>query len=144
MKEKILELAKSKLGIDITNDNWLEDAVSCSFAVTTLLHECDSDIPIIYGTATLLSFLQESTLFERVDGTDYTPQGADIIISATGTNTRPEIIPHGHVGIFLNETNIASNDSATGKWAQNYTRTTWRARYVAKGGYPTYAFRAVV
>lgn len=143
MQEKILVLAKARIGQDFTKDYLVPDDVSCSFAVTQILHDVDPIIPIIFGTSTLLAYLSESPLFERVDGTEYTPQGGDIIVSATGTNSRPDIIPKGHTGIFLNETDIVSNDSATGLWLQSYSRTTWRQRYVFKGGYPTYAFRAV-
>jgi hypothetical protein len=36
-----------------------------------------------------------------------------------------------------------SNSSATGLWTNNYTITSWVARYRDKGGYPIYFFRKI-
>ena len=135
---KLVDLAKSKLGTDFTDDNTVPDRVSCAFAITTLLHEFDPDIPITAGTYGHWRWLQNSTKFVRV----FEPQAGDIVISPTGTSSDPaHRLPNGHTGIYLTNNTIASNDSATGLFKQNYTRESWRALFHYYGRYSVYLYR---
>lgn len=135
--QRLAELAKSKLETDFTNDNIVPDEVSCAYAVTTILKEFDGVTPIIPGTNQLLTYLETSGLFERI----MEPVAGCIVMSATGTNSKPEIIPNGHTGIYLDNNLIMSNDSASGLWKQNYTRESWRNRYYYRGGYPVRLYK---
>jgi len=132
---KIVSLAKSKLGTDFTNDKIVPDEVSCAFAVTTLLKEAGVNIPIITGTAQLDGWLKQNAT--RI----YEPEAGCIVVSPTGSGSRPDIISNGHTGIYLDNYLIVSNDSASGLWKQNYNRDTWRARYYSKGGYPVRLYK---
>ena len=135
--QKLAELAKSKLETDFTNDDIVPDEVSCAFAVTTIMREFDGITPIIPGTNQLMTYFETSGRFDRI----MEPEAGCIVISATGTNTHPDIIPNGHTGIYLDNNLIMSNDSASGLWKQNYTRESWRNRYYYKGGYPVRLFK---
>lgn len=137
MPKTILQLATEKLGTDFTDDKKVNDDVSCSFAVTTILNEADPNFPIITGTAQLDSYLTKH--WERI----YEPEAGCVVVSPTGEGDNPDM-PNGHCGIYLNNTDIASNSSATGLWTQNYTRESWRERYYYKGKYPVRLFRKVV
>jgi hypothetical protein len=61
-----------------------------------------------------------------------------IVISPTGYGDGR--IKHGHVGIFLDNHLIASNDSKTGIWSPNYTLTSWINKYQKGGGFPVIFF----
>lgn len=135
--QQLANLAISKLETDFTNDLIVPDEVSCAYALTTVLREFDKEIPVIMGTAALLNFFRKSPKFTQV----LEPEAGVIVICATGTNTRPKTMPHGHVGIYIDENRIISNDSASGLWKQNYNRETWRKRYYYRGGYPVRLFK---
>lgn len=138
--EKINEItnkAIASLGTDFTSDAIVPDKVSCAFAVTTLLNSLDKTIPIKTSTYDFWRWLQTSPKFERV----YEPQAGDIVISPTGTSTKPHIRANGHTGIYINNNDIVSNSSFTGLWTQNYTRESWRQYYHYDGGYPVYLYR---
>lgn len=137
--EQIGFIAKSKLGTDFTDDKKVLDDVSCAYAVSSILHEQDPSVPIITGTASLLDYFRSSSLFERV----FEPQAGTIVICATGQGRHPTAVAHGHTGIYLSDTLIASNSSKTGLWTQNYTRDSWRSYYYWEGGYPIYLFNKV-
>jgi hypothetical protein len=143
-REKILSVAKAKLGTDFTNDQIVPDEVSCAYAVSLILRECDPTFPILPSTTDLWRHFQNNaTKWERV----YSPEAGDIIISPTGTNSKPGVMPNGHTGIYADYFNIMSNSSVTttattkGLWEVNFTRESWRDRYYYKGGYPVYLYR---
>ena len=92
------------------------------------------DFPVITGSATLWERSLSGSRLEEVTGT---PQAGDIIISPTQPH-RPFL---GHTGIFLNDREIASNDSDGGTFEQNYTLNRWKGYYSAKGGYPVHIYR---
>lgn len=139
LSQKLADLAKSKLGTDFTNDQVVSDDVSCAFAVTTILRELDPTTPIEYGTGRLLDYFKTSGKFERV----FEPSAGVLVISATGTNSRPDVMPHGHVGIYLDNDKIMSNSSEDGLWKQNFTRESWRTRFYYKGGFPVFLFKCL-
>jgi len=65
-------------------------------------------------------------------------QPGDIIVTATGANTR-----HGHTGYVLDNGDIASNSSATGKLERNYTLDSWMNRVAPRNPQQTAVFRYV-
>lgn len=69
-------------------------------------------------------------------------KAGDIILCPTGHGTNPAM-PHGHVGIIGEAGTVMSNDSATGKWMQNYSVLTWTKYFGVKGGYPVFIFRPI-
>jgi len=137
--EKLLKEALAKRGTDFTNDQIVSDEVSCAFALSTVIHEVDSSFPIIKGTRELEDEVIRCGKFKKID----TPKAGAIVICATGTNSRPDIMPHGHCGIYVDEVNIMSNDSMSGLWIKNYTRETWRQRYYYKGGFNVHLYEKV-
>ena len=136
--DKIVDLALSRIGTDFTSDLKVDDTVSCAFATTSLVHEIDPRVPIIVGTYQWLDFMVKSPLFREI----YTPKAGAIVVCATGTNmaTKKQLMPHGHTGIYVSDTEICSNDSWTGLWLKNYTRLSWRAWFYYRGGYPVRLF----
>ena len=130
--------------IDITDDLKVADEVSCAFALTTILHEQDSRVPIIYGTKELDDYLSNSPLFRKIEQPIETMKAGWIVNSPTMTNSRPDIMPNGHCGLYITETEIMSNSSESGLWCQNYTRDSWRKRYGEKGRYPIRIYEKVV
>lgn len=127
-KKTLLQHCQDSIGIDITPDDMIPDNVSCAITVSTLLRRIDVTFPLVAGTWTLWDILEHRKDYERVT----VPSAETIIISPTGTGNGS--MP-GHVGIFMEDGIIASNDSNTGKFLKNYTLDTWYKRYVEKGGF---------
>jgi hypothetical protein len=95
------------------------------------------DFPIITGTWVLNDTLSKDARFKQVVLFDALP--GDIIVSPTGYGNGT--MPNGHTGVISDNNRIYSNDSATGKWLQNYTVQSWTARYKLSGGYPCNVYR---
>ena len=141
-KMTLLDLAKSKLGTDFTDDRNCPDEVSCVYAVSTILNELNKEIPIRFHTGTFYQYMKSRTdLFEEIPQPIDKMEGGWIVISPTGYGKRPDIIQFGHIGIYFDDDIIMSNDSYSGLWEKNYTRETWRERWGNKGGYPIYIFK---
>jgi hypothetical protein len=137
-KECLLQLAKDNLGRDVTPDDVVSDEVACAEVVSTIIKKVAPDFPIIPHTMNLYKALKNSPTFE---GTlDLEP--GNIIISPTG-HWKSNGVIRGHVGIILENGQIASNTSATGKWESNYTITSWVRRYRGIGNYPLFVFKMV-
>lgn len=60
--------------------------------------------------------------------------GGEIVISPTGYGNGN--LKNGHVGIYLGNQMIGSNDSNDGKFKRNYSLKSWKERYVIVGGFP--------
>lgn len=138
----LLDIINENIGKDASPKNKAPNSLACAETVSTMLQtyfkQYNIDFPIIIGTYELWREMQRRVeLFERV----YEPRAEDVVISATNTNTRPELLPHGHVGCYIDSNKIVSNDSATGNLIQNFTRETWRSLYHYYGGYPVYLYR---
>lgn len=129
--------AISYLGIDASPLDEAPDDVGCADSVSRLVRAV---FPQAFkgsiATADLYKQLRASSEFKLV--TDF--RAGDIIISPTGMGKTGKI-KHGHVGIIGEYEEIMSNSSATGLWTNNYTLTSWVARYRTLGGYPIYFFR---
>jgi len=141
MNEKLYELAKSKIGIDVSPRDIAPDDLACAESVSTLLNIVDPTIPVMTGTYVLWDFIKDDIRFERI----YEPVAGCVVISPTGLGNG--VLKNGHTGIYISDTEICSNSSypdkngVIGLWTQNYTRESWRARYYYKGGYPVYLFK---
>ena len=70
------------------------------------------------------------------------PIEGDIVISPTGYGTTGKVL-NGHVGIYVGNQDIMSNDSQTGKFEKNYTLFSWKKRYGEEGGYPVKFYRVI-
>ena len=135
----LLTTCKNALGTDASPKDNAPDDFGCSETVTTLLKQVYPETPIILGTWTLWRYLEDpKNKWERV--TDYAPE--TIVISPTGTGRGT-----GHVGIVLDDELIASNNSfgnLKGKFTINYTKETWKKKYVDTQSMPVYLYRRVV
>jgi hypothetical protein len=132
--QKLYDAAVAALGTDASPNDLAPDELGCAETVSSIIRKVLPDFPVITGTATLWERFISDGRFTEVTGT---PQAGDIIISPT----QPQRPFPGHTGIFLGEREIASNDSRTGTFAQNYVLNTWKGYYGAKGGYPVYIYR---
>ena len=138
VNEIIYNEALRCLGRDISPK---ENEFACAESVNSVVMFA-LGTPVGGGTSTALMYqaLQNKKRFKKVDE----PLRGDIVISPTGySRFRKPPFRNGHVGIVSDSDKIMSNDSATSLWKQNYTLTTWKARYQTKGGYPMDFFRVL-
>lgn len=136
MKKTLVEYCIEALGTDVTPDDLVPDIVACAITVSTLMNKVDSTFPKVSGTWTLYDILVHRKDYEKVN--DMTP--GTIVISPTGMGNSKKL-PNGHVGICTRDNKIASNNSDTGLFTENYTLDTWTKRYVTMGEYPLFLFR---
>jgi hypothetical protein len=140
--ETLSQIAIRKIGTDASPENLAPQTLACAETVTTLLREYFAqkgvDFPIMTGTYEFGMYMEKHTeLFEKV----FEPQANDICCCMTGTNSRPDLLPNGHTGIYINDNDIVSNASKTGTLEQNYTRLSWRQLFYYYGGYSINLFR---
>lgn len=134
----LFETALSCLGIDVTPDDIVPDEVGCADTVQAIHKKAFGKV-IGGGPSTywLYDTLLKHTQFVKVDQ----PLPGDIVISPTGYGNGN--LSNGHVGIVGAGDLIMSNDSRDGIFWTNYTLTSWKKRYVDKGGYPMDFFRRI-
>ncbi|MGX7894415.1 hypothetical protein [Tsuneonella sp. HG222] len=135
-RPSLLTAATKRLGTDASPKDLAPDTIGCAESVTNIIRDVLPDFPIITGTASLKARLDTDPRFRRSEVA--TP--GTIILSPTGSSTSKKVT-NGHVGI-IGQFGIMSNDSATGKWEQNYTATTWRQRW-GDNGYETYYYQLI-
>lgn len=132
---KLYETALSFLGTDASPLDEAPDEYGCADSVSKVVLKCfPGTIKGSLSTAELYNQFNTSNQFAKVSQFRF----GDIIISPTGMGHG---LPNGHVGILGEGEEIMSNTSATGLWTQNYTVTSWVARYRTLGGYPIFFFR---
>lgn len=134
-KTTLIDVVTQRLGTDVSPEDLAKDEVGCAESVTNLLKILYPETPIITGTYTLYDYLKKSDKWIRV--TVPTPECVIICPTQEG---KP--FP-GHVGIFMEDMTIASNDSATGRFLKNYTLDVWRERWVDRGDYQIFMFKHV-
>lgn len=134
MRKSLIDLCKESLGKDVTPDDLVPDSVACAITVSTLIHSLDATFPKVAGTWSLFDCLEHRKDYEKVP----VPIPGSIIISPTGMGKKGT---NGHVGIVMENNVIASNDSSTGKFMQNYTYDSWCARYKDALGYPVLIYK---
>lgn len=142
--EKIVKICLEKEGTDFTPDHVVPNEFSCAFAVSMILKEIIPSMPILVATKDLYRFMEERTdLFRKIKQPISVMKPGYIVISPTTYNTRPDVMPNGHVGFYVTDTVIMSNSSDNGLWVKNFTRDSWRNRYYYKGGYPIEIFELI-
>ena len=133
-QQKLLRLAKENLGRDVTPQDKIPDEVACAETVSALIKKIDATFPIIPGTWTLDDFLKRSNKFHPT--LDLEP--GNILISPTGTGNGTI---RGHVGIILEDSLVASNNSYTGKLDDQFSIDLWVKRYRRRGGFPLFVYK---
>lgn len=130
--------ALGALGTDASPNDFAPDELGCAESVNSIHRRVFGfEIGGELSTNRMYKVLLNSPLFMGVDR----PEAGDLIISPTGYGNGK--LPNGHVGICGKDGIIMSNDSATGKFVENYTQEEWRRRYAVKGGYPIKYFRKI-
>ena len=134
----IYKIATDSIGLDVTPLDDVDDVVACAETVTTILSRAGAMNRIIAGTWTLENYFMTDKHWIPVAK----PRAGDVVISATGTSRKGRNAPfRGHTGIVGMNGTIMSNNSYSGLWQSNYTLTSWKNRYVSKGGYPMQFYR---
>lgn len=133
-RELFYKVALGYLGKDASPNDIAPDEYGCAESVNDI-HQAafGTQIGGDVSTYRLYAALKDQpVLFEEIDQ----PLSGDICISPTGYQTgKNPPFKNGHVGIVGENGVIMSNDSGTGKFMQNYSLATWRARYVDMGGF---------
>lgn len=137
-QECLLQLTKDNLNRDITPEDNVPDEVACAESVSVLIKKIDNNFPIIPHTMNLYKTLNSSPSFEPT----LDLEAGNIIISPTG-HWRSNGKIRGHVGVITENGNIASNNSYTGNFEENYTISSWVKRYRGIGNYPLFVFKMV-
>jgi len=131
--DKLIALAKQSYETDISPKNKAPQEVSCSEGISELLNAILGNFPIQVSTLELKKQMDSDNRFNKV----LEPCKGQIIISPR-TNTT-----NGHVGLFVNDTEIASNDSRDGKFRVNYTWSSWVKEFKTKRGLRIFLFEVV-
>lgn len=130
-KDKFIQVCLDALDKDITPQDLIKDEVACAESISTLLKKVFPDFPIVASTKDLDLKLFMDKRFERVlEG-----KKGDIIISPR-TNTT-----FGHVGVWITEDRVASNDSKTGKFMGNYSWESWVKTFKEGRGLKIFIYR---
>lgn len=137
MSKSLSNIALSFIGTDVSESlfgkDFVDDVVACSESVSLVIKELFPDFPIISYTPNLHDFLLKDKRFRQT----LTPSKNCIVLSPT------EEANIGHVGIFVSDKTIASNDSRTGLFEENYTWESWLRGFKIKKGLHTYLFEVV-
>lgn len=133
---KLYLTAVSFLGKDASPNDLANDVVGCADTVSSLILSAFGKI-IKYSVSTqeLNILLANSPQFMKV--TEF--KAGDIIISPTGLGNGK--LANGHVGIMGENEQILSNSSAIGTLENNFTLTSWVAKYRTTGGFPVIFYR---
>lgn|SRR3990167_494012 len=133
LSEQIVQEAERWLGKDASPLNLAPQELACAEAVSNVIHGVIPDFPQnIVGTDALAKILDSSPYFERV--IEYAP-GTIIISPRTATT-------YGHCGVFLSGDRIASNNSTTGLFEDNYSYANWIRVFKKGRGLHIYLWRA--
>lgn len=139
-RQRLYLVAASSLGTDASPNDLAPDEYGCAETVNEIYKKTFGEHIINPGISTYQLYramLNQKNRFMKV----WSPMPGDIIISPTGYGNGA--IPNGHVGYCMANDMIASNNSFTGKFEINYSISSWKERYVIKGGYPFAVFRAL-
>lgn len=143
LREKIHEEAIKWLGKDASPLNQAPSHLACMEAVNEIFKNVTGYyISPRNPLSTYWAYLEMKRRKAEFDVV-LEPKAGDIIIAPTGFNSPTAPIDHGHIGIFMDSENIASNNSRNGKFEINYTLKSFRDYYSVKGGYPVIIFRAI-
>lgn len=141
-----LETIKTQKGEEIffeavvsLNKNMSPDYVyGCAEAVNNVVTKAIG-VPIGGDVSTyrMYSALQNKIRFLKTSR----PHRGDIIISPTGYGSGR--LSNGHVGIMLDNGQIASDNTTTGKFDNHFNLDMWYNRYKDIGGFPVEFYRVI-
>lgn len=137
--EKIYQTAQKYIGLDASPADLAPDGLACAESTCDVLRDAGVDMPVFVSTEELDNFLHQSPEWLTLPGSASAEPG-DVCIAPTGLGNNP-LIPHGHVGIVLENSLIASNYSGNGNFLTKWSISSFLAYYKDKGGYPVYFFR---
>lgn len=123
-EEKFIKVCQEALDTDPSTPDGVKDEVACAETMSILLKKVFPDFPTIVSTKDLDAKMFLDKRFKRMD----LPNKGRIIISPR-TDKK-----FGHVGMFLTNDRIASNDSRTGLFQGNYTWDSWVEEFKYKRG----------
>lgn len=130
LSEELYQEAVKWLGKDASPKNLAPDDLACAESVSHIISQI-TPWTAITGTWTLNSHLNLSPKFEKVAVNNVRP--GDVLVYPTGELRAPFV---GHAFICGKNGVLMSNTSATGKWEENYTLATARARWEGVGYHP--------
>lgn len=131
--DKLLKVCLDALDTDVTPQDIVKDDLACAEVMSTLIKKVLPDFPIIDSTKNLDMKLFTDKRFKRFDMT-----GRGRIIISPRTNGT-----HGHVGIFITDERIASNNSLTGKFVGNYTWQSWIKEFKERRGLKIFIYEMI-
>lgn len=132
-REKLLEIAKSFLGKDASPKNLAPREVSCAEGVSNIIGQLFPDFDDqIVSTVELDYELDRSPYFRATK----LPKAGNVIVSP---RTKQQ---YGHAGIFLSDSRIASNNSMSGLFQNNYSLDEWIKEMREKRGLRIYFYEA--
>lgn len=141
--KRIYDVAKALLGQDASPDNQAPSNLACAETVNYIVTRALGR-PVGGETSTyaMLQYLRANMgRWEQILPSE--SLSGDIIISPSpAPGTKGARLQHGHTGIVGNY-GILSNNSETGKLAENYDITSWTSYFTDFGNLPTFCFRCV-
>lgn len=136
---QLADYARSCLEQHLTLDESVPWGVGCAEAISKVLQDFGiTGIPMkgFPGTVGIGAFLRGSSEFRA---TTIMLPGV-VILEETGTGNGKI---RGHIGIVLDATTIASNNSETGKFSTQWTIQRWDDYYRKFGGIPPQLFECI-
>ena len=128
---KLYEVACSALGTDASPENLARPEVACAETVTYLISLVDSNIQ---WTNRLATFHMRKDMLRGKNFESVThPRKGSIVLSATDWDKNGNINV-GHVGIYMGDNQIASNNSYTGIFDKNYSLDSWTRYFKDRKG----------
>lgn len=129
--ELLSDEARKWLGRDASPLNSAPQELACAESVSNIAHNALGTLPAnVISTVVLCAILKQSGRFRAI----LEPKEGCIVVSPTeGTNI-------GHTGIFITDSQIASNDSRNGLFESNYSFSSWIAYFKFRKGLHIYIF----
>ena len=136
--ERLYFAARAKRDEDPTPRDNVLDEVACAEVVSAIYFgEFGEAISEENGNSTYWLFQAFGNTKKWVEVEE--PERGDIIISPTGYSSKGA--EHGHTGYVMESGKIASNDSATGLFLENYTVDSWKRKFGEVMGFPVKFYR---
>lgn len=132
--EVFIKEVENSLGTDVSPQNKAPQELSCAEGVSELIRKVFPDFPVLTWTPDLFNQLKKDRRFKAT----LDPKGGCVIVSPTKSTTQ-----RGHAGVFITDTDIASNDSRTGTFNKNYTWSSWISTFKSTRGLNIYLFEMV-
>lgn len=123
----LTEVVERNLGIDVTPKDVVDDSVACVEVATTILRAIYPDVPKEVSTIRMDAWFRTAPGWKKLTA----PEAESVIISPTYGRKI------GHMGIYLADGTIASNNSFgvnRGRLTKNYTFETWCKKFKVEKG----------